>query len=90
MSNPLTIKKDGTLYLALIQHPDRLTLEGKKSGLITWNIMRWGYPAMISGAKNTWVDGSGLGIKVKKILEIYELSEVLNKIQDNQKVQYVG
>lgn len=84
----MQLKKDGTLYLAKIQHPDRLTLKGKKSGSITWSIIYWGYPAMISGSNNMWIS-SGLGIKVKKILEAYELSEVLKKIQDDQKVQDV-
>ncbi len=63
------MKKDGTEYLALIEHPKNTQV---------WCIIRWGKPAAFSDPhqKRAWVSNY-FALKIKSIIRYYELSDVL-------------
>ena len=70
------MKKDGTKYLALIQFPN-----GKEE----WMIIHWGKPPAFFDVhqKTQWVSGM-IPPKIKQILKYYELSDVIEIMENNE------
>ena len=73
------MRKDGTKYLALVEFP-----KGSIDREPEWMVLHWGRPPAFFDlhGRETWVNGF-LPPKIKKILKYYELSNVINKMENN-------
>ena len=58
--------KDGTKYLAQI----------KVGGKTRWEIISWGWMAMIVPIKYGWINQTGMGMKIDEILQFYLLDDI--------------
>jgi hypothetical protein len=68
----LSLKKDGTVYLAKVRF---------KNNLERWELIHWGKPVAFSDPyqKETWCDQAGFGLKYKDFLIHYPLKDIVNE-----------
>lgn len=84
------MKKDGTLYLVLLQVEESLGLKSldekeRKRLQERWEIIRWAKPIAFSDMylRPTWCNQVGFGMKFSKILKAYELTSVIDTLKDD-------
>lgn len=67
------MKKDGTLYLALVKYENNTE---------EWTLISWRKPAALSDVsqREGWVQG-GFRLKIKKIIQFFKLDDVIRKLQ---------
>lgn len=68
------MKKDGTHYLALIEHMAEVTPE--------WYVVHWGIPVAFSDEfqKSGWLTSNKIKLKVSRILAYKELNDIISEI----------